>query len=239
MLRDSYHRMFGEFTHSGIMSDFAGNLFRAGHRRIPAHCPWTFNKSNPEATIYQRQAATLLHGSQYLKGTTDDQVRIYKMFCAMKGYWPLTLTGTLIALHTPRSQKYMPCGLLSELHKESSQFPPVSKDGSENCCRTGSSYVCPSLFFPCLSFESHWHTITQVHTLLTVWKNHGHNNSQPLHSNLVKAIYNKLLGSIEQVTKHPYYGPKLENTLAEWAQSGLCIFSAFYCIIAMLTFYWF
>jgi hypothetical protein len=34
MLRDSYHRMFGEFTHSGMMSDFAGNLFRAGQRDL-------------------------------------------------------------------------------------------------------------------------------------------------------------------------------------------------------------
>jgi hypothetical protein len=32
MLRDSYHRMFWEFTHSGMMSDFAGNLVRAGQR---------------------------------------------------------------------------------------------------------------------------------------------------------------------------------------------------------------
>jgi hypothetical protein len=34
MLRDSYHRMFGEFTHSGMMSDFAGNLFRAGQQEL-------------------------------------------------------------------------------------------------------------------------------------------------------------------------------------------------------------
>jgi hypothetical protein len=32
MLRNSYHRMLWEFAHSGMMSDFAGNLFRAGHR---------------------------------------------------------------------------------------------------------------------------------------------------------------------------------------------------------------
>jgi hypothetical protein len=35
MLRDSYHGMFWEFTHSDMMSDFAGNLFRAGHHPSP------------------------------------------------------------------------------------------------------------------------------------------------------------------------------------------------------------
>ena len=70
-----------------------------------------------------------------------------------------------------------------------------------------------------------------------VWKNHGHNNSQPLNSDLVKATYKKLLGSIEQVGKHPYHGLKLENTLAEWAQSRLCVFTAFYCSLPMLALY--
>jgi hypothetical protein len=34
MLRDSYHKMFREFTHLGIVSDFALNLFHAGWHLI-------------------------------------------------------------------------------------------------------------------------------------------------------------------------------------------------------------
>ena len=49
--------------------------------------------------------------------------------------------------------------------------------------------------------------------------------------------YKKLLVNIVHTAKHPYHGLKLEDTLAEWAQSGLYVFSAFYCNLPTLTFY--
>ena len=131
----------------------------------------------------------------------------------------------------------MSCSLLLQLFKESSQFPSISTQVSKNCRCAGGSLRMSFFWLPSFSFESRRQTFTQVHTLLTVWKNHSHNNSQPLNSDLVEATYKKLLGSIEQVGKHPYHGPKLENTLVEWAQSGLCIFTVFYCSLPMLSLY--
>lgn len=72
------------------MQTFRSEIKKVTQEIIPVVCqliaPEHLTSQTTRLQFIKDKAATLLQGSQYLKGIDDDQVQIYRMFHTMKGY---------------------------------------------------------------------------------------------------------------------------------------------------------